>query len=30
MTWAQSGVVQDSLQPASKMYTLGGRLGWTF
>jgi hypothetical protein len=30
MTWAESAVVRDSLQPESRMLTLGGQLGYTF
>jgi hypothetical protein len=30
MTWEESSVVQDSLQPRSRMVTAGGRFGFTF
>jgi hypothetical protein len=28
--WSQSGVVDGCLQPSSRMYTVGGKLGYTF
>jgi len=30
MTWGESAVVRDSLQPASRMLTIGGKLGYSF
>lgn len=30
MAWGQSGVVRDSYQPQSEMFTIGGKVGYTF
>ena len=29
-TWGESAIVGDSYQPASRMLTLGGKVGYTF
>ncbi len=30
MTWGESAVVRDTFQPASRMLTIGGQIGYTF